>query len=1235
MDEQNSSSNWCEDFDQVENINRPGSSDLKQSTGHFLISGMKFKSIDFTKDTFTDDNIVLTDSYDVLTNSDIDSMTVLDNQTTDFGIAKHSQNVMLPEYRDISEVETMVSMPEEYFQNDLYHLKSNNISQVSNTHSVMENLSHDNNLGQMDQLSFIPKQTNNFVNNLGHSQEDMVMQTGNKRFIFSENGGSYIEVSLKENDVLNNVNNDENEFYVPQSSSVQENHIAQKIVSIDELSLLPSPKSHHNVDLLVNHEELVDDIDTCDIAVVDESQIPLNSGHLKDRIDEESESVSLDVDHHSSGFQRMSKETIEKIAEEFVRQPQCIDEDISINFVSRLNLKPPAQIEYWCEDCNKLYHNESSCPVHQVSSIIDIAVQTRARASLPATHLKIMKIKDQNNLNIKFGVFARKTIQKRTQFGPLEGVVVKDEECSEDPINNEFKYLLEVDKQFRRIDVSSEDNTNWMSFVRPAKTKQEQNMIVDQIGDHLFFTTTRSIFQQEELFVGYSTFYAHKRGLNLLPSIENNHGIFPLARKPGKAMKNISLMEISHKQQPDNNLRVNFSNKATNTVRSTSSLATCKHMTEKRKLSSRFGKTNSQCNLCVNVQNNSRNAYRMKLRSSVIRNIWVCEGCDLKFTKQDTIVIHRKLHEDEFDLNRVTLTNKNCPECNARFDLNEELIKHVSLHSSVEVKVTGGQIVYNCYQCDNRYKNALHLKAHQAKHKVNELKPFKCTMCTKRFLNSSGLDCHTRIHFEGKIYNCPICRLTFVDLKSMQEHIHSHAVNDIFYCPLCPMHFTSYYSIRRHIRGRHHSDLFECEFCQSSFKTQCNLDLHKLKHSDSKNFLCNMCGKQYKRKDKLKIHMNKSHYNKKKPSKTQIKLEAIVERRRQKFVNFGSSKSMLEYKRSVHKCDHCLLGFKRRGAFVNHLVLRHPEISLDSIPSLNQPTVAKTIMYMCLHCDKAYKTNAKRKSHMLKNHPDCILPEKPTEKTVVIDDTSSDQAATNVGSQVHNCQWCYKQYALKNKLLKHQRTHHYHLLPPCLQEPRTKKRNKDKAKDPEPSTSKSLEQQLNETIDIQFTGTDGFELEATDVQLHNAVELGGIVAFKRPPKTKREIVVTTMRFAAKNKTRKNTRVSNNDVQRWSFNRYGTIRYDANIKNYDQFGGSACLPSLPLSTPDYTTAHLQGQQRVRSYTASLSSEFESFCVLLLGGNGGISRTTSSSRLCAVTCYCRLRRRRRGCRYPFLN
>lgn len=44
---------------------------------------MKFKNIDFIKDPFADDNIVLTDTngrpFDVLTNNDMHSMTVLGN----------------------------------------------------------------------------------------------------------------------------------------------------------------------------------------------------------------------------------------------------------------------------------------------------------------------------------------------------------------------------------------------------------------------------------------------------------------------------------------------------------------------------------------------------------------------------------------------------------------------------------------------------------------------------------------------------------------------------------------------------------------------------------------------------------------------------------------------------------------------------------------------------------------------------------------------------------------------------------------------------------------------------------------------------------------------------------------------------------------------------------------------------------------------------------------------------
>lgn len=53
-----------------------------------------------------------------------------------------------------------------------------------------------------------------------------------------------------------------------------------------------------------------------------------------------------------------------------------------------------------------------------VQTITDKPVPSRARATLPENYLSINKMDDG------FGVFAKKSIAKSTQFGPLEGNIV-------------------------------------------------------------------------------------------------------------------------------------------------------------------------------------------------------------------------------------------------------------------------------------------------------------------------------------------------------------------------------------------------------------------------------------------------------------------------------------------------------------------------------------------------------------------------------------------------------------------------------------------------------------------------------------------------------------------------------------------------------------------------------------------------------------------------------------------
>lgn len=77
------------------------------------------------------------------------------------------------------------------------------------------------------------------------------------------------------------------------------------------------------------------------------------------------------------------------------------------------------------------------------------------------------------------------------------------------------------------LDTTDESMSNWMRFVRPADSYKEQNLVLVQQGQSLFFNTTRSINPKSELRVWYSQTYAEKWGLSVLePSEEEKKGIF-------------------------------------------------------------------------------------------------------------------------------------------------------------------------------------------------------------------------------------------------------------------------------------------------------------------------------------------------------------------------------------------------------------------------------------------------------------------------------------------------------------------------------------------------------------------------------------------------------------------------------------------------------------------------------------------------------------------------------------
>lgn len=165
-------------------------------------------------------------------------------------------------------------------------------------------------------------------------------------------------------------------------------------------------------------------------------------------------------------------------------------------------------------------------------------VVSKARASLP-----LVLFVDR----FLGGVFAKRRIPKRTQFGPVEAPLVPQSELQEHYIHLKVNKIhlqrqegqqlcglirslsspsvyvcaipffllllltqlcmLDAEKEGEKsddlwLDLSDEESCNWLMFVRPAQNHLEQNLVAYQYGSEIFYATIKNIQPKQELKVG-------------------------------------------------------------------------------------------------------------------------------------------------------------------------------------------------------------------------------------------------------------------------------------------------------------------------------------------------------------------------------------------------------------------------------------------------------------------------------------------------------------------------------------------------------------------------------------------------------------------------------------------------------------------------------------------------------------------------------------------------------------
>ncbi|XP_026988412.1 PR domain zinc finger protein 10 isoform X1 [Tachysurus fulvidraco] len=691
----------------------------------------------------------------------------------------------------------------------------------------------------------------------------------------------------------------------------------------------------------------------------------------------------------------------------------------------------------WCEECNNA--NPGVCVKHgPLYPIVNRPVMSKARASLPL----ILYID-----HFQGGVYSKRRIPKRTQFGPVEGPLMPQSELQD----TQFQLKLcmtgpQKDSNSSEdiwINLSDEDRCNWMMFVRPAENHLEQNLVAYQYGSEIFYTSIKNIPPKQELKVWYAASYAEfvnkkvheitEEERKVLREQEKNWPCYECNRR---FINSEQLQQ--HLNMHDDKLDLIQRPKARRRGRGRKRFSTGRRPGRRPKFirleTPAEGVDKSQDFLAFSKlpyeEQGGRGMNGLKMDEIGDDTVETATGAtletrtgqtdtlsDVNAAESQTLASNESQTDKEDQNTSVTTDSHLTPQDmrrarRIRVDLQNAALQHLFIRKSFRP--------FKCTLCGKAFREKDKLEQHMRFHSREGCR-YTCHQCSKGFLSSTVLEEHLQMHLEQRNYSCLFCPESYDRLELLKEHVSVHLVNGFFSCPSCKKTFTDFIQVKKHVRSFHSEKIFQCMECDKAFCRPDKLRLHMLRHSDRKDFLCSTCGKQFKRKDKLREHMQRMHN----PEREAKKADRIHRTK-----SLKQKEPTTDFESFMFKCRLCMMGFRRRGMLVNHLSKRHPEMRIEEVPELTLPIIKPNRDYFCQYCDKVYKSASKRKAHILKNHPGAELPPsirklrpaRPGEPDPML--STHTQLTGTIATAPVCCPHCAKQYSSKTKMVQHIRKKH-------------------------------------------------------------------------------------------------------------------------------------------------------------------------------------------------------------------
>uniref|UniRef100_A0A671KSE7 PR domain zinc finger protein 10 n=1 Tax=Sinocyclocheilus anshuiensis TaxID=1608454 RepID=A0A671KSE7_9TELE len=618
----------------------------------------------------------------------------------------------------------------------------------------------------------------------------------------------------------------------------------------------------------------------------------------------------------------------------------------------------------WCEDCNNA--NLGACMKHgPLHPILNRPVMSKARASLPLV-LYIDRFLD--------GVFTKRRIPKRTQFGPIEGPLVRQSELQDTHIHLKL-YMLDPEKEGERaedlwFDLSNEERCNWMMFVRPAQNHMEQNLVAYQYGSDIFYTTIKNIQPKQELKVWYAASYAEfvnqkvhdvtDEERKVLREQEKNWPCYECNRR---FMSSEQLQQ--HLNMHDDKL---FSSRPKGRGRGRGRKRFGAARRPGRRMKFICPQTPVEMSIppCF-LSSFTQNAALQHLFIRKSFRPFKCSQCGKAFRDRDKLDQHMRYHGRDG-------CRHMCHQCGKGFLTNAALEDHLQLHCD--------QRIYSCLFCAESYDRLDLLKVHVEVHLVNGC--FSCPSCKKTFTDFIQVKKHMRSFHSEKLFQCMECDKAFCRPDKLRLHMLRHSDRKDFLCSTCGKQFKRKDKLREHMQRMHNPEreakkdhihrtkalkqkepttdfesfMFKCRLCMMGFRRRGMLVNHLSKRhpemhleevpeltlpiiKPNRDYFCQYCDKVYKSASKRKAHILKNHPGAELPPSI----------RKLRPAGPGEPDPML----STHTqltgtiatapvcCPHCAKQYSSKTKMVQHIRKKHPEYQYNSSSSIQAPLAATVI----------------------------------------------------------------------------------------------------------------------------------------------------------------------------------------------------------------------------------------------------------------------------------------------------